>query len=253
MSGLIIPLVGMCLQALLLIRGARSRLISKYPFFYVFVAGMLFVTGTLTYVYARLPGLYRACYWSGEFLTLVLAYGVILEIFRHVLSPYPGPSRLARIGGIAAFTAILCSSGVYPLMARYGSVSGRVQDLERDLRFVEAIFLVSVLALISYYGIPIGRNMKGMIAGYGLSVGASLMDLAAYSHASYEFRGTLVVALQLGYAIPFSIWAVTLWSYSPNPCAASEARLEQDYEQLVGRTRATLSALRAHLAKAVGA
>jgi len=38
-----------------------------------------------------------------------------------------------------------------------------MEDLEVNVRSVQAIFLFAVLALISYYRIQIGKNMKGMI------------------------------------------------------------------------------------------
>jgi len=249
---LIISWVAMLLDALVLLRGIRGRLLSRYPFFYAFVAGVLLLDGPTLYVYKRLPSLYRTWYWSAEFLTLVLACGIVLEVFRHVLSPYPGADRFARITGIFAFTVILCSSGVYPLLERNGSVSGTMEELERNVRSVQAVFLVALLALISYYGIRIGRNMKGMIVGYGLSIAASLISMASYSYADGRFTAISRLAQQLGYTLPVAIWAVTLWSYAPNPEDAPAARIEEDYGQLVGRTRAAMGTMRAYLGKAVG-
>src|ERR1700722_6979987 len=238
MSELIIWCVSISLESLVLFRSIRSRLTLKYPFFYASIIGTLILNALLLYFYLRQPDLYRTWYWPSEFLTLVLACAIILEIFRHVLSPYPGAERLARITGIVAFAVILCSSGVYPLLAKLGTVSGTLTDLERNLRSVQAVFLVAILALISYYRIPIGRNMKGMMGGYGLSIGTSLIGWAAYSRAGAEFRG------------PLGIWAVALWSYAPNPAEASGTRLDRDYERLVHGTRTALGTLRGYLGKA---
>jgi hypothetical protein len=240
------------LEALTLFRGIRGGLISKYPFFYAFVAGVLVLDGPTLYVYKELPGLYRTWYWSAEFLTLVLACGIVLEVFRHVLLPYPGAERFARVTGIFAFALILLSTGVYPLLARSGSVSGTIEDLERNVRSVQAVFLFAILLLISYYGIQIGKNMKGMIVGYGLSIAASLVSMAAYSYADGRFAAIARITQQLGYTLRDGIWVVGLWSYAPNPVDAPSARIEEDYGQLVERTRSAMGAMRAYLGRAVG-
>ena len=173
MWDLIIPGASILLRLLLLFQALRSRFVSKYPFFYAFIAGALAVDLLLIYVYTRVPSIYLFCYWTGEFLTLVLACGIVLEIFRHVLSAYPGVERFARNTGIFAFAAILCA-GLYRLLARLGTVGRTMADLETSVRVVQAVFLLTVLALISYYGIQIGRNMKGMMLGYGFSIASSL-------------------------------------------------------------------------------
>jgi hypothetical protein len=130
-------------------------------------------------------------------------------------------------------------------------VSGTMEDLEINVRSVQAIFLFAVLALISYYRIQIGKNMKGMIAGYGFSVAAALVNLSAYSYAGSRLAGTLGIARQIGYTVPIAVWAVTLWSYAPNPVDAPAVRLEEDYEQLVVRTRTAMGTMRSYLGRAV--
>jgi len=247
---LIIWCTSIFLEVLVLFRGIIARVTAKYPFFYAFVVGTLVVNSLLLYAYVRANNFYYTFYWYGEFLTLVLACGIILEIFRHVLSPYPGAARLARIIAIITFGVILCSSGVYPLLARLGSVSSTVEDLERDLRCVQAIFLLSILTLISYYRIPIGRNMKGMITGYGISIGVNLMTLVIYSYTQGRYATILSTVGQLGYTVPNVIWAAALWSYAPNP-ENKAARIEEDYEELARRTQATMDTLRGYLGKAV--
>jgi hypothetical protein len=249
MRDLIIPGASILLRLLLLLRAIRCRLVWKYPFFYAFIAGALAVDSLLIYVYARVPNIYLSCYWAGEFLTLALACGIVLEIFRHVLSAYPGVERFARNTGIFAFGVILCA-GLYRLLTRLGTVGRTMADLETSVRVVQAIFLLTVLALISYYGIQIGRNMRGMMLGYGFSIASTLLNLSAYSYAG-RFADGFLIFRQVGYAISIAIWTVTLWSYAPNPVDAPAVRIEMDYEQLADRTRAAMGTLRGYLGWAV--
>ena len=62
--------------------------------------------------------------------------------------------------------------------------------IERDVRTVQAIFLFMILAVISYYRIPIGKNLKGMISGYGLYIVTSLFTLAIRAYAGPRFNSS---------------------------------------------------------------
>ncbi len=48
---------------------------------------------------------------------------------------------------------------------RIGSPAANPAELERDLRIAQAIALLSIVFLTGYYGIEIGKNMKGIDFG----------------------------------------------------------------------------------------
>jgi hypothetical protein len=248
----LIPWVAALMRGLVLYRGISCGVIRRYPFFYAFIGGTLIVEVVVQVVYVRFAYLYTPFYWAAEFLTLLFACGIIFEIFDHVFIPFPGPQRFARLAGVVAFGATLFSSGIYPWVIHAGSINARMEELERNLRSIEALFLAAVLALIAYYRIRIGRNMKGMIAGYGISIVVSLTSMAVDTYTGGAFAGILGVARQLGYAVPVGIWALALWSYRPNPASMPPFQMEEDYERFAGKTQGAVLALRGYIGRAVG-
>jgi hypothetical protein len=240
---------GLAFELLLLLRAFRGRFLSQYPFFYTYAGSVFFLNLPLYFVYLGHSRSYTTWYWLVQFITLVTGYGILLELFRHVLSPCPGAERIAKIIGIGTFVAILCFVIVYPLVATTQSASGTVIEFERDLRTVQAIFLLVILSVISYYGILLGKNMKGMIIGYGLYVAASLASLAIRSHSGPILHSALDRIQPLSFNVAALIWLSTLWHYAPNPELSSRTRFEMDYESLAAKTRNMVGAMRSYLVR----
>lgn len=237
--------VGIVLALLILLGGYRARLLFRYPFFYAYAASVFFVWTVLYFPYILRSPSYNSWYWAAEFLTLVVGYGILLEILNHVLGPYPGAAKFARTTGIVAFGMVVCFAWVYPGLFPQWS-PGTSIEFERDLRTVQALFLGGLLVVVSYYRIAISRNMKGMIAGYGLYIATSLMTLALRSYAGMSFDIFWKIAEPLSYDISLLIWLVALRSYSPTPVADPGVSLDADYQELAARTR---SVVRSYLHK----
>lgn len=235
---------GVCLEAGLLFRGLYARLLGKYYLFYIYI-----LSGMIMAVALALPGLYPKYYWQMQMVTLVVGYGILLEVLNHVLAPYPGAERFARFSGILAFAMICVLAFIGPRVMPHWS-PGTVIEFERDLRCVQALFIFGLLAVISYYGVPIGRNMKGMVLGYGLYIVTSLMSLAERSYAGPSFTRIWSVVQPLSFDASLTIWLVALWSYCPNPTPDSTIPLEQDYEALVARTKSVMDTIRGYFRKA---
>lgn len=235
----IIWLTGIALELVLLIRSFQTRLVGKYPFFYTYSGAVLLMAILLLF-----PDLYRRWYWSTQFFTLILGYGILLEILNHALAPYPGAERFARMTGLVAFGLIMSFVFILPIIRSRWSAASTMQDLERDFRTVQAVFILGLAAVIGYYRIALGKNMKGMIGGYGLYVGTSLMSLALGSYSANLFRGASRLFRPFTFDVSLIIWVVALWSYSPDPAPEPGICLEEDYEAFVAKTR---TAMRSYL------
>ncbi|MBZ5500988.1 MAG: hypothetical protein LAN59_01955 [Acidobacteriia bacterium] len=242
---------GILLECMILVRALQQRLLARYAYFYSYALSVLLGTLLLSAVRMIRPSLYPTYYWSVQFVTLLFGYGILLEIIQQVLSPYPGAERFARRTGVGLLAGILCFALVYSRLAPGASHGQFVVEFERDLRTVQTLLLFSLLAVISYYGIPVGRNMKGMIVGYGLYVGTSLISLAVRAYAGAWLATLWVFAQPISFTISLAIWLVALWSYAPNPAPGPAADLEEDYGTMAHRTRAMINLMRTHLFKSV--
>lgn len=236
---LIVWWTGILLEAVILVRAIRAKFLGKYPLFYAYIATVLCVSIVL-YVGSRrmLPLWYSKTYWNTQIITLAVGCGVILEIIRQVLSPHPGPARFARWAAAVLFGSIFAVFFLHAFFMREWMPATNSADLERDLRMAQALALFVVVFLIFYYRIAIGRNMRGMIVGFGLYVAVSLISLTLRLFVGIQFSPAWKVIQTTSYLMALFIWVVALWSYEPNPVVEPPVGMNQD--ALVRRTRATL-------------
>jgi hypothetical protein len=237
---------GITLLGTLLYRAIRGHFLSEYPYFYFYVA-FVFSQSVVRFSVARIsPELYANVYWSTEFLSAIVGCLVIWEIYSRTLTPYPGVSRFSRSMILIAITAVLAklflTHANNPMAVFFQSTT----ELDRNLRSIQAIFLVFIVALLYHYSIPLGRNMLGIISGYTFFVAVSVIGLAV------RFLLTRELQLQpISYDLAMVFWCITLWYYEPNPQPATETGLETDYHAISTATARAFSQARSYLLKSV--
>jgi hypothetical protein len=241
---------GLLLRSLIFLRGYQSRMLRTYAWFYSYMLSVLAADATLYFVWLAHPNDYLRTYWLVQFATLAFGSGVILEIFRHVLAAYPGAERFARAVCLITFAIIFVSGLFYPRATPSGMQAASI-ELERDVRAAQIVFFIAIMAVIFYYGIPLGKNMRGMMSGYGLYLGTSLATLAVRAYVGREFDSVWRVVQPLSLDISLLIWLFALWGYHPNPVPVRDIRLESDYEALATLTRIRINALRSYLGRSV--
>lgn len=242
--------VAILLESVILFRGFRGKLLSTYPFFYAYVVSVLTFDCVFYFVYIMSRAAYERWNLAATILNLIFGYGIILEIFRHVLSPYPGAERFARITWFGAFVAIFCFVVGYSFWAPGALGATSTVEIQRDFWTVQALFLIAIYGVVSYYRIPLGKNLKGMIFGYVLCLSVTLMTLALRTYIGQRFDSAWVFIQPFSYDVSLFIWATTLWAYHPNPVADRRIRVEADYDAFVERTRGAIDAMRSYLGKA---
>lgn len=239
------------LEGLLLARPIQGRFLKKYSFFYFYLTYVFLQSLACFYVYLARPSLYQPFYWYTQLFSVLLGYGVIWEIFRQALSRYPGASRMARNVLGLILVMVLSKVFVNALSGPIWSPAKTTAELERNLRTVQGILLVAVIALLVYYAIPIGRNLRGMLLGYGFFVATSIVSLTVRSYLGNESQWWWQYVQPVAYFFVLLIWCGTLWSFRPNPEPEAEAGIERDYMLLAGATKRRLLQARAYLTRAV--
>ncbi len=247
--GLSLWWVGLLLEAVILGRMIVTRNFRNYPVFYFYILCVFLVSAGLYLLYWKTAGpagdltAYTKWYWPTQLLTLLVGYGVILDVARRSFAPYPGAERFVRAVGVSIFFCIFGMVLLHLGFTRSWSQEALYSDLEKILRVVEALFLVGTLSILSYYQIRIGKSLTGIALGMGIYVSASVTLLALIKffgprlYPAWEF-------LQSGsYFTALVIWTTALWSddvASPPPPSSGSG----NYEELAGRTRAELESLR---------
>ena len=242
-------LAGLALEGALIVRAMQGRFLGRYPFFYSYLASVLFRSAALVPIYRWWPQAYRSAYWYSQFLVLVLGCGVVWEIYRTALSRYPGAARMAQ--NVLPFFFVLSFSRVFvKAWNSHKWLPGATSlETERDLRIVQAALLASLITLLAYYAVPMGRNLKGMILGYGFFLGTSVIHLTVRDYLGVTFQHAWAYIQPIAYLVVLAIWLVALWFYAPAPEPEVESRLEANYQALLAGTRRQLSAARTSLAR----
>jgi hypothetical protein len=244
MLSLVLWWVGIFLEAAILFRALRCRSIGRYPYFYAYVGCILVVDLTRYLVYTYDPPAFRNWYWSTQFLSVAIGYGVIIEILRQALARYLGAARFGGSILWTSFFSVLAYVTYKSATVTNWSAAATGAELERDLRTVQAFALAGILLLISHYRIEIGRNLKGMIAGYGAFIAVSVVNLAVQAYAGPPLRVVSRDLQSYSFFIPLVIWIAALWSYQPTPAAPPAGMLESDYASLSRWTKRALRAVR---------
>ncbi len=253
MISLSIWLVSIALELLLVVRGFQQNLIRRYPLFYAYISFVCAVD--LVFFATHLspdssPYLYL--YWISEFLSLVLGCLVFFEFYRVALNPYPGTARMARALLAILFVVALIKTLIKTLNVPEWWQSTTPAQVEGLLRVCQLLAILALTALFFFYSIPFGKNLRGILIGYGLFVSWSVVCLAFVAAGIAKANTIWSFTFPLSYLLSLLVWTVHLWSYQPNPIPDRAIPLEQEYQRVAAATQRRLHTARGYLAKAVG-
>jgi hypothetical protein len=130
------------------------------------------------------------------------------------------------------------------------AMEGFSENLERDFRAMQAVTLAGVFALILYFRIDVGRNLRGIIAGIGLYVGSTILSETLRGYAGPSLDAAWKIIQPYTYLLALAIWTFTLWSYAPAPLPEAPVETHTDYDALARSTQEALETMRASVKKA---
>ena len=239
------------LEVVILLRGARTGLLKRYPLFFTYIGCVLLaeIIGLLTNALA--PQSYELLFWPADLATILASYAVMIEIFRWSTRHKPGIRRLTQRALLTAFALTVAYAAFNFVHGKFSSPSRAVAALGRDLRYVEAGVLLLMLWLLLRYRIPLGRNLLGLLIGYSFWVGVNAVNLAFWFVPGNEFSNLLRGLLPATYVLTLGVWCVTLWSAYPEPVQPAETKIERDYELLAAKTQAVLARTSSSLARII--
>ena len=216
-------LAAICLEGLLIFRIWRVGHFRAYPLFFSYII-FVALQDILRYLVGhRFPPYYPGVYWATEFLGVCAGCAVVLEIYRIGLQQFPGAARVALAFLLATFCLTV---GKVLLTAVQGTSgwSGRlIVQLERDMRLVQTIAILSLLFVFLCYLIPVGRNLLGVILGYGFFIGINVVNLSYLEHFGKGLQSVASGIQSSAYFLALCAWTALLWSYSPQPTLSPDS------------------------------
>jgi hypothetical protein len=157
---------------------------------------------------------------------------------------------MARILVSAVYATVLIEFVVKMFSGRAEELIGSIVRLERNLQSVQAVLLILFVMLVWYYAIPLGRNVQGLVQGYGLFVGTRLITLTLRAFLGTPFYSWWYYSEPICVLATLLIWSLAFRSYHPNPVPDRSIELERDYELAVQRTTEAIATARGYLARA---
>ncbi len=251
MFSLAIWFLTLAVEGLLLVRAVTGGFLRKYILFYSYLGWVLALSSVRLIIYIAQPAYYRDFYWNTQPFSVLMGCALVWEIYRQALRRYPGAARMAC--NLLLFLLLMVTSKLL-VNAWNGSVRWQAKttaELERNMRTVQGILLIALILVLAHYAIPLGRNLKGMILGYGLFISTSVIDLTLRLLLGDSFQKSWQYLQPMFYLAALTIWGLTLWSYQSAPLPATEPRIEADYRILATRTRKRIFQVRAYLARAI--
>jgi hypothetical protein len=228
--------LGILLEALLLFRAFQDNLFRRYPLFYVYILSV-FATELVRFsVFRWHTEYYVDIYWTTQFLSLLIGSAVIFEVYRIGLGPFPGAARMARNLLLVVFTGVFVKALANPSGGTLWWLAETSEAVERNLRVVQALAILTLVSLFLWYAIPFGRNLRGILSGYGLFIAMSVVRLELVPYYS-EIKIFWPYIQAISYLMVLGLWVSTLWSTEPVPEANGVLQLEKDYQALVASTR----------------
>jgi hypothetical protein len=236
------------LEGCLLVRGASTRLISRYPVFYTYLLLVLLQSPIRFAAYHWYNETwYSPVYWTTEFLGLAMGCLVVFEIYRVALAAYPGTAKMARNVLLFLFVLALAQCGAALWRDPHLLWETTPLQMERALRTVESIAMVALVTVFASYSIPFGRNLRGILLGYGLFIAERVICLTFVPVAGKDFW---FYAYSASYLVALSLWLAHLWSDQAIP-EEENAQLERDYQRIARVTQRRLQEARESLVKAL--
>jgi len=238
---------GIVLEVALLVRGLSGQLVSRLPIFYGYI------TFVVLQEFARLLAqsnqrIYADVYWLTEFLSLAIGSLLIFEIYKVSLRAFPGAARMAR-NALAFVFLIAVAKGLENVWASGGwQLESTAFQIERALRTVQAAAILALVALFLVYSIPFGRNLRGILLGYGLFIGERVLCLTFMPPQGHHFW---FYAYSAGYVVTLTVWLSHLWSYEASPVPKADVPRDGEYQTIAAATQRRLRAMRGSVRKAV--
>ncbi|HMC32347.1 MAG TPA: hypothetical protein VKL99_16045 [Candidatus Angelobacter sp.] len=237
---LAIALVSVLMQSVVMILMVRRKLRSAYPLFYSFLAvnTATVLIGMAVYRYAI--GQYFFVYWASSTVLMLIAFGVLYEVFVNLLKPYSALIDLGKMLFIWA-ALFLLMAGVMTALVTSGSQVSKVRvALDFCDRCVHLMTCGSLFLLVLFEKrLNLSWRNAGMCIALGLGL-TSASDLAvSYSQARYPALNAQLASMDgIIFIAILAFWALRLSSREAVPVTSSSSPsriiLQRWNEALIG-------------------
>jgi hypothetical protein len=211
---LAIGITGSVLQIVLLWRGWRCGLFSRFPLFYSYIAYLFFGSTMAFLISQTYPAYYPTFYWRFFLVLVLVEFGVLVEISDHMFNPYPAIRRLGRF--LAGCVCGIFSFYIVSALMQRRSLSVTTFDLFKRVSITKAVIIIVLLTMARYYRLPVGKNVAGLMLGFSVYLGINIANFAlAETFGRAVYSGLFAVVTPLSFTVCLLMWTIKVWRYEP--------------------------------------
>lgn len=242
-----LPCSAVLLEGLILWRFSKKRTWHCYPYVAVLVVYDLFSNLVLFPIDRYKRDWFAAAYWQIESISLFLRFFINWEFFRAIFGRQSALHDVAYkvllAAELVALPAILFLGFSQVSPVRY-SLMHLSPAIEQYFSLGQALLLLTPAALARYYGLPLGRNVRGLGFGFGLCVFVRAINFAGLQ----SFRGFAPYSQLLepgSFIAMLAVWLWAFWDYAPSRqlCSLNEQQsheLKTEWLRLWAKTMGLL-------------
>ena len=203
----------MCLVSGLLWKG----LWRWYPYF-SFLVLFIIIRSLLFFVVP--PSEYANIYWKTDTVDVVLRFLVVWEVFRHIFpNGFVLNVVLSRRFTVAIAALMTLAVGTFWSYQTYSRAHSVWAALERSSNFTQAVMTLGLLLAARYYGISLGRQLRGIAVAFG-----AWASISTANNAMIDLFRSFLPYWQILHSLSFvaliSTWTWALWMLAPEPRVA---------------------------------
>ena len=208
-------------EAVLLWRARQGQLLTRFPFFYSYLAYVLCGSAMIFFVYEVLPSSYPSAYRFYFVVSIVVEFAVLIEISDHIFQPFPAIRNLGR-GLTILISVTFALVYILPAILQPRGSSPALLDFALRASVTKAVILAVLLFTTSHFGLKLGRNVAGLMLGFSIFLGMDVANLAlAQSFGRALYARIFWVMSPIAYTVCLLVWTVALWEYAPLPRTGS--------------------------------
>lgn len=195
----------------------RRKLVQKFPFFFSYLAFHLLeaiVTFLVYRHFGRMSWAYVYEYWAVQAAGLLLRFGVIYEIFSHVLRRYEGLRRGAavvfRCTAVLLVLAAVAIAVLGPSNEPGFAISGALV-IQRSIDVVQCGLLILLFLFASYFALTWRNYVFGIALGFGLMASVELLAAALATQSPESLSVFIMNSLpRVAFDLAGVIWIIYL-------------------------------------------
>ena len=186
----------------------RRQLHREFPFFFNYVVFQV-LSFAIEFPLRNWTNIFYVS-WTTTALSMVVTFGVLLEIFKDAFRPYEALRDLSIILFRWCALVILLVAGMWAITSWHANqidnVLNGIYMVERSVRMMQCGLVFFMLLFSEYLGISRRNVVFGISIGFGFYAAVNMLVMTALSHSTIISKSILSRVNSIAYLVSALVW-----------------------------------------------